>query len=179
VDVDVTFQDQVDAAVSAAGMRFGRIDVLVNNAGRGLLTAVEEASDAAARAIYDTSVFGTLNVLRAALPRMRAQRSGRIPPKRVLASAQLAAADVWRVTEPSCGDTHYILSMISFKCPGLMSGGGTDRFVVLRFTRCCLPHGGMVIGRSAGRGAHRVEEGERVTPAGLPPLTAVAKAMAV
>ncbi|WNI14225.1 SDR family NAD(P)-dependent oxidoreductase [Actinacidiphila sp. ITFR-21] len=50
----------------------------MNNAGRGLLGAVEEATDAAARAVYDTDVFGTLNVLRAVLPTLRAQRSGRI-----------------------------------------------------------------------------------------------------
>jgi NAD(P)-dependent dehydrogenase (short-subunit alcohol dehydrogenase family) len=52
--------------------------VVVNNAGRGLLSAVEEASDAAARAVFDTNVFGILNVLRAVLPTLRAQRSGRI-----------------------------------------------------------------------------------------------------
>jgi NAD(P)-dependent dehydrogenase (short-subunit alcohol dehydrogenase family) len=78
VDVDVTDQVQVDAAVASALSRFERIDVLVNNAGRGLLTAVEEASDAAVRAIYDTNVFGALNIIRAVLPGMRAQRAGRI-----------------------------------------------------------------------------------------------------
>jgi NAD(P)-dependent dehydrogenase (short-subunit alcohol dehydrogenase family) len=78
VDVDVTDQGQVDLAVASALSRFGRIDVLVNNAGRGLLTAVEEASDAAVRAIYDTNVFGALNSIRAVLPGMRAQRAGRI-----------------------------------------------------------------------------------------------------
>ena len=69
---------QAAAAVEAAVQRFGRIDVVVNNAGRGLLSAVEEASDAAARAVFDTNVFGILNVLRAVLPTLRAQRSGRI-----------------------------------------------------------------------------------------------------
>jgi NAD(P)-dependent dehydrogenase (short-subunit alcohol dehydrogenase family) len=78
VDLDVTDPEQIDAAVASALARFGRIDVVVNNAGRGLLSAVEEASDDAVRAIYDTNVFGVLNVLRAVLPSMRTQRSGRI-----------------------------------------------------------------------------------------------------
>jgi NAD(P)-dependent dehydrogenase (short-subunit alcohol dehydrogenase family) len=55
--VDVTDEGQVHAAVDAAVARFGRIDVVVNNAGRGLLGAVEEATDAAARAVFDTKVF--------------------------------------------------------------------------------------------------------------------------
>jgi NAD(P)-dependent dehydrogenase (short-subunit alcohol dehydrogenase family) len=78
VALDVTDEAAAKAAAEAAVERFGRIDVVVNNAGRGLLSAVEEATDAAARAVYDANVFGTLNVLRAVLPTMRAQKSGRI-----------------------------------------------------------------------------------------------------
>jgi len=78
VALDVLDEAQAAAAVEAAVQRFGRIDVVVNNAGRGLLSAVEEASDNAARAVFDTNVFGILNVLRAVLPTLRAQRSGRI-----------------------------------------------------------------------------------------------------
>jgi NAD(P)-dependent dehydrogenase (short-subunit alcohol dehydrogenase family) len=78
VDLDVTDADQVTRAVQAAVDEFGRIDVAVNNAGRGLLGAVEEASDASARAVYEVNVFGTLNVQRAVLPVLRRQRSGHI-----------------------------------------------------------------------------------------------------
>jgi NAD(P)-dependent dehydrogenase (short-subunit alcohol dehydrogenase family) len=78
VALNVTDEAAAAAAVESAVQRFGRIDVVVNNAGRGLLAAVEEGSDAAARAVYDTNVLGTLNVLRAVLPTLRAQRSGRI-----------------------------------------------------------------------------------------------------
>jgi NAD(P)-dependent dehydrogenase (short-subunit alcohol dehydrogenase family) len=64
--------------VSITMEKFGRIDVLVNNAGYSLLSGIEEASDEEARKQFDTNVFGVLNVLRAALPVLRKQRSGHI-----------------------------------------------------------------------------------------------------
>ncbi|TDV33996.1 NADP-dependent 3-hydroxy acid dehydrogenase YdfG [Paraburkholderia caballeronis] len=78
VKLDVTDEAQARAAAEAGLARFGRIDVLVNNAGFGLLGAVEESSDAEARRMYDTNVFGLLNVTRAVLPAMRARRSGHV-----------------------------------------------------------------------------------------------------
>ncbi|AXF04647.1 oxidoreductase [Paraburkholderia hospita] len=78
VALDVTDEAQAKAAVKAAVEKFGRIDVLINNAGFGLLAAVEESSDADVRRIYDTNVFGLLNVTRAVLPAMRKQRSGHV-----------------------------------------------------------------------------------------------------
>jgi NAD(P)-dependent dehydrogenase (short-subunit alcohol dehydrogenase family)/uncharacterized protein (DUF1810 family) len=76
--LDVDKQDQIDAAVKAAEAQFGRIEVLVNNAGYGYLAAVEEGDDADVRAMFDTNFFGLAATTRAVLPIMRAQKSGAI-----------------------------------------------------------------------------------------------------
>lgn len=78
VALDVTNEEQAKVAAQAAINRFGRIDVLLNNAGFGLMGAVEEASAAEIEALYRTNVFGLLAVTRAVLPHMRRQRAGRI-----------------------------------------------------------------------------------------------------
>jgi hypothetical protein len=75
VALDVTDEAQAVAAAEAAVVRFGRIDVLLNNAGYGLLGAVEEASAQEVENQFATNVFGLLNVTRAVLPHMR--RAGR------------------------------------------------------------------------------------------------------
>lgn len=78
VALDVTDEAQARAAADAAIAKFGKIDVLLNNAGFGLMGAVEEASAAEVEAVYRTNVFGLLNVTRAVLPHMRNARSGRV-----------------------------------------------------------------------------------------------------
>ncbi len=78
VEMDVTDQKQVDEAVAKGLARFKRLDVVVNNAGFGILGAIEEISNEEAKKQYDTNVFGVLNVIRASLPQMRKQKSGHI-----------------------------------------------------------------------------------------------------
>jgi NAD(P)-dependent dehydrogenase (short-subunit alcohol dehydrogenase family) len=76
--LDVRDARQARDAVEAAMGDFGRIDVLVNNAGYGLFGALEEISEQDLRREFDTNVFGAVNVIRAVLPVMRAQRSGHV-----------------------------------------------------------------------------------------------------
>lgn len=87
--LDVTDPLQVQHAVTAAAHTWGRLDVVVNNAGYGLLGAVEECDDAQIRRAFETNFFGPLNVTRAALPFLRAQRSGHL----VFLSAAAAIAN--------------------------------------------------------------------------------------
>lgn len=76
--LDVTREDEAHQAVAEGIKRFGRIDVLINNAGFGVLGAVEETSASETERLFATNVFGLLNVTRAVLPHMRARRRGRI-----------------------------------------------------------------------------------------------------
>lgn len=76
--LDVTHPEQVQQVVQQAYAHFGRLDVLVNNAGTSILAATEEASDEQIRSLFDTNYFGMVRVLRAALPLLRQQGSGHI-----------------------------------------------------------------------------------------------------
>src|SRR5476651_759118 len=68
LELDVTRPDQVKTAVLQAHAYFGRLDIVLNNAGYSLVGTIEEASADDVRALYETNIFGTLAVIQAALP---------------------------------------------------------------------------------------------------------------
>ncbi len=76
--LDVTDQEQAKQAVAQAHAHFGRLDVVLNNAGYTLVGMVEEASEPEVRALFDTNLFGSLWVIQAVLPLLREQGSGHI-----------------------------------------------------------------------------------------------------
>ncbi|RZK37932.1 MAG: SDR family NAD(P)-dependent oxidoreductase [Hymenobacter sp.] len=76
--VDVTDEEQIKGAVQEVVDTFGRLDVVVNNAGYGSLGSIEEISETETQRQFDVNVFGPLRVVRAALPHLRAQKSGNI-----------------------------------------------------------------------------------------------------
>jgi NAD(P)-dependent dehydrogenase (short-subunit alcohol dehydrogenase family) len=76
--LDVTKGETIKSAVEAAKKKFGRIDVLVNNAGYGMMGAMEESGIEDTRRMFETNVFGLIQVTQAVLPVMRAQKSGYI-----------------------------------------------------------------------------------------------------
>lgn len=78
LQLDVTKQESVDAAVAAALAHFGHIDVLVNNAGYGTVGAIEEHAEEEFRPMFETNVFGLIRMTQAVLPHMRERKSGHI-----------------------------------------------------------------------------------------------------
>ncbi len=76
--LDVTHPDSINGAVAATLQQFGRIDVLVNNAGYAVFGAVEEISEKQAEGLFDVNVFGVMRMIRAVAPHLRRQKSGRI-----------------------------------------------------------------------------------------------------
>jgi NAD(P)-dependent dehydrogenase (short-subunit alcohol dehydrogenase family) len=78
IPLDLRSEASISTGVEAAIKRFGKIDVLVNNAGHGMLGAVEEVTDAEVLSVYETNVFGLLRLTRAVLPHLRQRKSGHI-----------------------------------------------------------------------------------------------------
>jgi NAD(P)-dependent dehydrogenase (short-subunit alcohol dehydrogenase family) len=99
LQLDVTNPQQVQSVVEQSVARFGRIDVLVNNAGFGITGAIEEVSDAEARDVFETNVFGLLHVTRAALPQLRQQRAGHI--LQLSSVAGMLASPGWGIYQAS------------------------------------------------------------------------------
>ncbi|WP_345948158.1 SDR family oxidoreductase [Mucilaginibacter sp. PAMB04274] len=78
LEVNLSNELSVSEALEATNEIFGRIDVIVNNAGYGIGGSIEELTDEETRSSFDVNVFGTLNVIRKAMPYLRAQQSGHI-----------------------------------------------------------------------------------------------------
>ncbi|HEY5825383.1 MAG TPA: SDR family NAD(P)-dependent oxidoreductase, partial [Cyclobacteriaceae bacterium] len=78
LELDVTNPNQVKKVVEQAHTHFGRLDIVVNNAGYGLVGTIEETNADDVRALYETNIFGTLSVIQAALPLLRKQGGGHI-----------------------------------------------------------------------------------------------------
>ncbi|HTF28546.1 MAG TPA: SDR family oxidoreductase [Flavitalea sp.] len=78
LNVDLTNESSVKAAIDETVQHFGNIDVIVNNAGYGIVGSLEELSDEEARENFNINVFGSLNVIRKAMPYLRSQGSGHI-----------------------------------------------------------------------------------------------------
>lgn len=78
VALDVTDPVSIKQAIAESEAHFGRVDVLVNNAGYGYLAAIEEGEDDAVRALFEANLFGPINLVKAVLPGMRSRRHGHI-----------------------------------------------------------------------------------------------------
>lgn len=92
VSLDVTDPASMDAAIQAGMKKFGRIDVLVNNAGYAYRSSVEEAEEEGMRMMYETNLFGPIHLIQKILPVMRSQKEGTIINISSIAAARTGAA---------------------------------------------------------------------------------------
>ena len=95
VALDLTNPESIDIAFRTAMERFGRIDVLVNNAGYGFRSAVEEGENEAVRALYDTNLFGPLALIKKVLPQMRERKEGTIVNVTSIAAVRSAVGSAY------------------------------------------------------------------------------------
>jgi NAD(P)-dependent dehydrogenase (short-subunit alcohol dehydrogenase family) len=115
--LDVTDPASIEAAVKETLERFGTIDVLVNNAGYGGHTLFEQATDDAIRAMYETNVFGVMNVNRAVLPLMRKHGGGHVI--NVTSMAGLMGAPLISIYASSKHAVQGLTEAMSFECKPL------------------------------------------------------------
>lgn len=106
LSMDVTDEADVRAKVAEVQRRFSRVDVVVNNAGYTHLATIEEIGMDEVRALFDVNVFGTMNVIRAVLPIMRAQGSGHI-----FNVSSLGAYNVGALSGPYCATKHAVKAL--------------------------------------------------------------------
>lgn len=95
VSLDVCKQESIDEAVKLAYEKFGTIDVLVNNAGYGYRSAVEEGEIEAVQTLYQTNLFGPVQLIKAVLPKMREQKFGYILNVTSIAAARSAVGSAY------------------------------------------------------------------------------------
>ncbi|MBW8687790.1 SDR family oxidoreductase [Chitinophaga rhizophila] len=95
LEMDLTNEASVEAAIQDTIAKFNRLDVIVNNAGYGIGGSIEELTDRETRDAFDVNVFGTLNVIRKAMPQLRVQRSGHII--NISSIAGIAPATGWSI----------------------------------------------------------------------------------
>lgn len=91
-EMDVTSPSSMDRVIAAAMERFGRIDVLVNNAGYAYRSSIEEAEEEGMRKMYETNLFGPVHLIQKVLPIMRSQKEGTIINISSIAAARTGAA---------------------------------------------------------------------------------------
>jgi NAD(P)-dependent dehydrogenase (short-subunit alcohol dehydrogenase family) len=122
--VDVRDHGAIDAGVATAVAAFGSVDVLVNNAGRGLFSALEEVSETALRDLFETNVFGVVRLVRATLPHLRRSARGRV--------IQISSA-VGHATMPMGGlyaATKHAVEALSESLAGELAGTGVRVVIV-------------------------------------------------